>query len=204
MVSCVMVVCSVIFYLWKKWNKKLWVCIKFCLKNWIKCSTSLEMLNVAFSEFQKGCEDVKDDKCPECTPTIDQNVEKVKKLIIDNCWIIIREVTDNVGISFGSSKQFFQMSGASVAAKYVPKLLNFNKKQCRKDVAQELLNEVNNNPKLLKEVITSDETWLYGYDVKAMDELCQLMFPDQLRSKNLVNFNRMWRLCSFSLISMVL
>jgi len=34
------------------------------------------------------------------------------------------------------------------------------------EVAQELLNEVNDDGELLKRVITSDEIWVYGYDVE--------------------------------------
>ncbi len=34
------------------------------------------------------------------------------------------------------------------------------------EVAQESLYEVNNDAELLKYVITSDETWVNGYDVK--------------------------------------
>ena len=53
-----------------------------------------------------------------------------------------------------------------VAAKFVPKLLNFDQKQHRMNIAQELLNEVNDDPELIKRVITSDETWVYGYDIE--------------------------------------
>jgi len=152
------------------------ICIKFCFKNGIKCSTVLEMLNVAFGEFsmnktsvykwykrfQEGREDVEDDERPgrPSTSTIDDNVEKVKKMIIDNRRIIIREVADDVGISFGSCQAIFSnvLGMKRVAAKFVPKLLNFDQKLCRKNIAQELLNEVNDDPELLKRVITRDET----------------------------------------------
>ena len=33
-------------------------------------------------------------------------------------------------------------------------------------IAQEILNDVKDDPDLLKRVITGDESWLYGYDVK--------------------------------------
>lgn len=43
-------------------------------------------------------------------------------------------------------------------------MLNFDQKHWRIEVAQELLNKVNNDIELLK-CIRSDETWVYG-DVK--------------------------------------
>ena len=49
------------------------------------------------------------------------------------------------------------------AAKFVPKLLNFKQKQRRMNIAQEVLTAFNNDPDLLKKVITGDESWVYGY-----------------------------------------
>ena len=45
------------------------------------------------------------------------------------------------------------------AAKIVPKLLNFEQKQCRMDIGQETLTTFNDDPDLLKKVITGDESW---------------------------------------------
>ena len=53
-----------------------------------------------------------------------------------------------------------------VAAKFVPKLLNFEHKQRRMEVAQESLNEANDDAELLKSIIVGDKTWVYGYDVE--------------------------------------
>ncbi len=53
-----------------------------------------------------------------------------------------------------------------VAAKFIPKLLNFDQKNNRMNIAQQLLNDVNDDRSLLERVITGDETWVYGYDVE--------------------------------------
>ena len=80
--------------------------------------------------------------------------------------ITIREVADDVGISIGSCHEIFRMLGMKhVAAKFVIKLLNFEQKQRRMEVAQGSLNEVNDDAELLKCIIAGDETWIYGYDV---------------------------------------
>ena len=55
------------------------------------------------------------------------------------------------------------------AANIVPKLLNFEQKQRRMDIAQEMLTTFNDVPNLLKKVITGDESWVYGYDIDAKD-----------------------------------
>jgi len=52
-----------------------------------------------------------------------------------------------------------------VSAKFVPKVLNFDQKNRRMSIAQELLNDVNDDPDLLKRV----KTW----DVKTKAQLSQ-------------------------------
>ena len=55
--------------------------------------------------------------------------------------ITIREVADDVGISIGSCQEIFSnvLGIKRVAAKFVAKLLNFEQKQRRMEVAQESL-----------------------------------------------------------------
>ena len=47
-------------------------------------------------------------------------------------------------------------------AKIVTKLLNFEQKEHRMDIAQQMLKKFNGNPY----VITGDESWVYGYDIE--------------------------------------
>ena len=95
-------------------------------------------------------------------------MEKVKEMVMNDRRITIREVDDDVGISIGSCHEIFSnvLGMKRVAAKFDPKLLNFEQKQRRMEVAQESLNEVNDGAELLKRIITGDETWVYGYDVE--------------------------------------
>jgi histone-lysine N-methyltransferase SETMAR len=53
-----------------------------------------------------------------------------------------------------------------VAAKFVPHLLTDEQKANRVMVSQELFDRSNADEKLLKNVITGDETWVYGYDIE--------------------------------------
>ena len=177
------------------------ICIKFCVKNEIKCSKALEMLNVAFGEsamskprvyewykrFKEGREDVGDDErpAPATTSTTEENIEKVKKLVLANRRITIREVADDVGISIGSCHAIFTdvLGMRRVAAKIVPKLLNFDQKQRRMDTAQQLLNDVNDDPELLERVISGDESWVYGYDIETKAQSSQCKRPEEPRPK---------------------
>ena len=120
------------------------ICIKFCVKNGIKCSKTLEMLKVAYGEctvsqksvykwyklFTEGREEVNDDARlgrPR-TSTTNENTEAVMKIVMKNRRITIREVAEDVGISVGSCQAIFSdiLGLKRMAAKFVPKLLNFD------------------------------------------------------------------------------
>jgi len=53
-----------------------------------------------------------------------------------------------------------------VSAKFVPRLLTEDKKENRVEISQELLASANGNENFLKNIITGDETSVYGYDVE--------------------------------------
>ena len=160
------------------------ICVKFCVKNEIKFIKVCKMLTKAYGEsamskrrvyewyklFQDGCENVEDDERPghPSTSTTDGNLEKVKEMVMNDCRITIREVANDTGISIDSCHEIFSnvLRMKCVAAKFFPKLVNFEQKQRRMEVAQESLNEVNNDAQLMKRIITGGEKWVYGYDVE--------------------------------------
>ena len=74
----------------------------------------------------------------------------MKLIILYNCRMTIREVADDVGISFGSCQAIFTnvLFLKRAAAKIVPKLLNFEQKQRCMDV-QYMLTPFNDAPELL-------------------------------------------------------
>ena len=96
-----------------------------------------------YKRFQDGREDVEDDERSgrSSTSKTDENVEKVKEMIMNDRRITIRERADDVGISIGSCHEIFSyvLGMKRLAAKFVPKLLNFEQKQRRMEVAQESL-----------------------------------------------------------------
>jgi hypothetical protein len=57
-----------------------------------------------------------------------------------------------------------------VSAKLVPRLLTDDQKLQQFSICENLLEKANDNKNLLKNVITSDETWIYGYDVETKQQ----------------------------------
>ncbi|KAG5313765.1 MOS1T transposase, partial [Pseudoatta argentina] len=76
------------------------ICIKFCVKNKIKCADAFRMLTVAYGEatldrsyvyrwykmFSEGREDVNDEESAgrPSTSTTDENIDEVKKIVLAN------------------------------------------------------------------------------------------------------------------------
>ena len=91
-----------------------------------------------YNRFTKGREDVNDDVRPgrPNTSTTDENIEAVKKIILVNRRVTIREVADDVGISFDSWQAIFTdvLGMKRAVAESVSKLLNFQPIQLRKNI----------------------------------------------------------------------
>ncbi|UYV64694.1 hypothetical protein LAZ67_3001685 [Cordylochernes scorpioides] len=94
------------FYLLKKMDQR--TCIKFCVKNEIKCADAFRMLTVANGEatldrsnvyrwykmFSEGREDVNDEERAgrPSTSTTDEKINEVEKMILANRRITVREL----------------------------------------------------------------------------------------------------------------
>lgn len=93
-----------------------WICIKFHVKNKIKCSEVMQMLEKAFGKdaiskprvydwfkhFQESHEYTDNAKRTGClcTSTTKENMEKIKNIMLNNCWISIKKIAEEVGISY--------------------------------------------------------------------------------------------------------
>ncbi|KAG5338239.1 MOS1T transposase, partial [Acromyrmex charruanus] len=109
------------FCLFQKMDQR--ICIKFCVKNKIKCADAFRMLTVAYGEatldrsniyrwykmFSKGREDVNDEERAgrPSTSTTDENIDEVKKIVLANRRITVREVAEDLNISIGSCHSIF-------------------------------------------------------------------------------------------------
>jgi len=102
----------------------------------------------------------------------DDHVERVRAVIRGNRRLTVREFADEVGISIGPCHQMFteKLQMRRVSATFVPHLLTGDQKENRFEISQELLASANGN----ENIITGDETWVYGYDVETKMQSSQL------------------------------
>ena len=108
--------------------------IKLCVKNDIKCAKTFKILTVAFGVSAMSNTQVKlwYKRFKE-----DENIEAVKKIILNNRRITITEFANNVGILFGLCQAIFKdvLGINHAAAKIVSKFLNFEQKLRRIEIA---------------------------------------------------------------------
>jgi hypothetical protein len=58
-----------------------------------------------------------------------------------------------------------------ITAKFVPRLLSDDQKAWHFNVCEELKQRVEMKPHFMSRIITGDEIWIYGYDVKQNSSL---------------------------------
>ena len=99
--------------------------------------------------FSEGREDVNDEERAgrPSTSATDENIDEVKKIVLVNRRTVIKVVEDlNISIGLCHSIITNDLHMTRVAAKFVPKLLNFDQKQHRINIAQEMLDSVRDDP----------------------------------------------------------
>lgn len=94
----------------------------------------------AFKEGRTVVENLPHPRCP-ATSITDENIEKVKKLVLENRRVTEREIAAELEISNGSVHSILHdvLGMRRVAARLVPKMLNFLQKEHRKSIAEEML-----------------------------------------------------------------
>ena len=183
------------FCLFQKMDQR--ICIKFCVVGMRPRipttpiandeATYLgpkQRLSVVQNVF-RGREDVNDEERTEHPSTSTQNkiINKVRKIVLTNRRITVREVAEVIHISISSCHSLFtnNLGIRRVAAKFVPKLLNFDQKQHCINIVKKLLNSVGNDPNLLQRVIIGDKSWIYGYDMEIKTQSFQWKLSHESR-----------------------
>jgi transposase len=109
------------------------------------------------------------------TSTDDVHINAFRHLILQNRRLTIREIAEDLRISFGTSQAILteKLNMQRVAAKLVPCVLTDDHKAKHVNISQELLYRVSVDENFLKNIVTGDETWVYGYDVKTKSQSSQ-------------------------------
>jgi hypothetical protein len=92
--------------------------------------------------------------------------DKVHYAMLDNHRITIRELSDKLGLSFGSVQSILieDLGTKCISVKFVPQLLTAKQNKSHLAVARDLLQCANQDTNFMKTIITSDESWDYQYN----------------------------------------
>jgi hypothetical protein len=172
---------------------------RICVKIGKSVTETFEMVKIAFGEeamcrtqtyewwkrFKEGRTSVVDPRLGRpSTSKTDDNAAKVREVIHSNRHLTVREVVGEVSISKTVCHEILteNLGVHHIAAKSVPRLLTDDQKQNRVDMSKELLDQ-SNDDNFLKNIITGDETWVYGYEVETKVQSSQWVSKTSPRPK---------------------
>jgi len=177
------------------------VCIKFCV-SWGKMeSETFEMLKQAFGDscmsrsrtfewfgsFKNGrTSTANDDRSgrPSMATTASK-VEQVRAADNQDPRRNIHDLCAEVGIGYGSCQRIIkeQLNMHGIAVKFVPRVLTHDQKDSRVAICQELKETAINDPTLLLNIITGDESIVYAYEPETKLQSSQWKSPGSPRPK---------------------
>jgi len=156
--------------------------MKFCFKLQKSAKETHEMLKLMygdaavtvktvykwFERFRKDCGSVEDEgrSGRPSTSKTQENVERVSEMIRSNRRLTVREISEDLNISYGSVQNILTtgLNMRRVSAKFVPPVLTVEQKQELLSISLELRDRAASDSSFLGNVITGNETWVYGYD----------------------------------------
>ena len=156
--------------------------IKFCVLNGIKPTETYAMLRTAYGEnclssrtifrwysrFSDGRTSLVDNRHtgrPDSVRT-EFNIQRVSNVINSDRRITVREISCDLHISSGTVHSILSedLRMKRVDAKMVPRVLKEIQKDRRISVSRDMLHRLKTDPQFLSNIITGDESWVYGYD----------------------------------------
>jgi len=114
-----------------------------------------------------------------------ENVGRESEMIQTNRQLTIRKISEDLNISYGSVQNISttDLNMRRKSAKFVPCVLTVKQKQQRLSVSLELHDHAASDSSFLGNVITEDETWVYGYNPETRVQSTQWKSPSSPRAK---------------------
>ena len=117
------------------------------------------------------------------TPTQDERNEemiaKVRTIICNNRRVTVREIANDCGISVGSCNAILtdNLHVKSVCTKFVPHLLTHDQREKRQTIVCDFFEHSCEDMQFLKNTVTGDEFWVYGYYLETKQQSSQCKGP---------------------------
>jgi len=121
-------------------------------------------------------------------PSTSRNKEmiaKVRTIVRSNGRLTLREIADDCGISVGSCDAILtdDLHMKLVCTKSVPHLLTDDQREQHQIIARDLFERSYQDVQFLKNIVTGDESWFYGYNPQTKQQSSQRKSPMSLWPK---------------------
>lgn len=105
--------------------------------------------------------------------------------MLENRRTSLREIAHDLKISHESARTILIdiLGMRKVAARLVPKDLNFLQKRHREQVASDMLDRCNSDSTFMERIITGDETWVYEYDMQTSQQSSEWVAKNEPKPK---------------------
>jgi len=119
-----------------------------------------------FKRFKEGREEIGDDQRPgrPSTSKTEANIEKIGEIVRQNRRLSIRAIAELINIDKETVRQILHnnFNMKKVCSKMVPRLLTPDQKEIRMNICADILQNTENYPNILENIITCDESWFFS------------------------------------------
>jgi len=124
------------------------------------------------------------------TSTTPENIAKVREAILADRRQTIHDVCEIGGLSYRTVQRILEdnLNMRCISTRFVPRLLSVDQKALRISVCRELKQQARDDPNFISNIITGDETWVYGYDPETKQQLSQWKSPNSPQPKKHIKF----------------
>ena len=118
--------------------------------------------------FKEGREEVEDDHRSgrPSTSRTNETVERVIQKVRSDCRLIVKMIADDRDVNSERVWRIIteDLEMRNIYAKMLSRLLNEAQRERRVQVCQDVLEQLETEPNLLKRVVTRDKSWIFEYD----------------------------------------
>ena len=154
--------------------------VKFCVKLGKSTTETYSLLKKVYGDeclcrtqvfewlerFKEGREEIGDDQRPghPSTSKTGANIEKVGEIVQQNRRLSIRAVAELINIDKETVRQILHnnFNMEKVYSKMVPRFLSPEQKEIRMNICAYILQNTENDPNFLENVITCNESWFFS------------------------------------------
>ena len=138
-----------------------------------------------FKSFKEGREEIGDDQSlgrPSTSKT-DADIKNVGEIVRQNRRLSNRAVAELINIEKETVRQISRnnFNTKKVCSKMVPRLLTPEQKEIGMNICADILQNTENDPNILENVITYNESWFFQYDPESKRQFMHLKSPSSPR-----------------------